>query len=641
MHSSFEEPQPADAFAQVHLLGRRISDIVLLVRSADRCIVEANPAAELAYGYSRAELLSLRLPDLRAPRVHQDFERFFDGAGAGDGVSEETHRRSDGSRFPVEVSVQGWAEHGETYLLHIIRDVTERRRIEARLVRARDRAIEVSQAKTAFVATTSHEIRNPMSAIIGMAELLLETHLDDEQRSYATTMLSSAQSLLALMTDVLDFSKIEAGKTILEEADFPLHQVIADVLGVLHAQAAPKGIAVRAQVAPDAPLCLFGDVAKLRQVLLNLGSNALKFTDSGSVTIHAVPIAEESTTIALRFEVCDTGIGIHPAAASAIFEPYAQDRTHGRGSAGTGLGLAIARRLVELLGGTIGVQSAPGAGSTFWFTAKFGLGSMPLPAPAAASIWKSSDSPAERRGHILIVEDLLPNQQIVAAQLSKLGYTADIAGNGRAAVAAAAGGRYDAILMDCQLPILDGYEATAQIRALERDVHIPIIAMTGNASSDDRRKCLAAGMNDFLAKPARLADLQAVLERALLEQAPVVQAIIDTARLQDLFDGDVPAISEVIGLAVAACEDALRKLGADITARSPEGAGPAHQLRGTAFNIGADALAKLAGQLQADVASARWAAAARLLDAARAEFDRVRAAALRLYPLAASGSSPC
>ena len=384
------------------------------------------------------------------------------------------------------------------------------------LAAASKRAETANIAKSAFLANMSHEIRTPMNGIIGMANILRRDGLTPKQLERLDTIDTSAQHLMSVINDVLDISKIEAGKLVLEEAPVAIGSLLTNVRSILSERAKAKGIHLLVQT-ESLPSNLVGDPTRLQQSLLNYATNAIKFTEAGTVTLRTLMQEETADSVRLRFEVEDTGIGIAPEAMSRLFSAFEQaDNSMTRKYGGTGLGLAIARRLAELMGGEVGANSTPGAGSTFWFTVKLRKGGEVMNASTATDVDAEAEIRQRYSGQrILVVDDEPINREVAVMQLEAVNLVADTAEDGTEAVAMARKHSYAAIFMDMQMPKLNGLEATQEIRQLPGCRDTPIIAMTANAFAEDRAQCIAAGMNDFLIKPFNPDELFAVLLGAL------------------------------------------------------------------------------------------------------------------------------
>ena len=672
---------------------------------------------------------------------------------------------------------------GEGLVYAVARDVTEQRRIAEELRLAREAAVAASRAKGDFLANMSHEIRTPMNAVIGMAELLLDTPLGPGQREYVVTLKDAAESLLGLINDVLDFSKIEAGRFDLNPAEFDLREALGDTLRTLGLRAHQKGLELAGRIAPDVPDRLVGDAPRLRQVLVNLVGNAIKFTERGEVVVQVEKQAEEAGEVALGFLVADTGIGIPPDKQEMIFEAFAQaDGSTTREYGGTGLGLSISAQLVGLMGGRITVESEPGRGSRFRFSARFGKAparartadrlpaqlrglrvlvvddnatnrrileevltqwrmrptavasagaaleameaaqragqpyplvlldaSMPevdgfdlaakiqqSPRLAGASIMmlssgarpgdrarcfelgisayltkpvKQSDlmdtivgvlgsrlsggkkrprAGAERppkdarRLRVLVAEDNAVNQQVAVGMLERAGHEATVAANGREVLALLEKGVFDLVLMDVQMPEMDGLEATAAIRDRERATggHLPIVALTAHAMKGDAERCLEAGMDAYLAKPLQPRELAAALAGVVGATAPGASSpadrepglppagpgVLDLPRLLERVGGDRKALAELVRIfradspkQVARIRNAIQESDAAALRAA------AHALKGAVSNFAAPPATEAALRLQKMAEAGRLTGAETALDRLEREIEALLA----------------
>jgi len=514
------------------------TELGIVVDSADGTRIEmANPAFAREHGYTLDEVLALPILAQFAPDERTKLPEQIKRANElGHHRFESINVRKDGSTFPVLVDVTAVKDQEGRLFYRVVNilDITERKQDEAKLEKYRhhleelvdERTTELSAAKSsaeaaniaksAFLANMSHEIRTPMNGIVGMANILRREGVTSKQAQRLDTINTSAQHLLGIINNILDISKIEAGKFTLEEAPVGVSSLMSNVSSILSERVKARGIHLLIET-EHLPHNLVGDPTRLQQALLNYATNAVKFTEKGTVTLRAHKQEETADSILLRFEVSDTGIGITPEAMSRLFSTFEQaDNSMTRKYGGTGLGLAITRRLAEMMGGEAGADSTPGMGSTFWFTVKLKKGD-----EAAVSTETAVNAEAETRrrysGHRILVADDEPiNREVAAMQLEAVDLVVDIAEDGAEAVALARKNRYTAIFMDMQMPKMNGLEATQEVRQLPGYRDTPIIAMTANAFSEDKARCIEAGMNDFLIKPFNPDELFATLLRSLI-----------------------------------------------------------------------------------------------------------------------------
>jgi len=538
-------------------------DAIFIIDMEGR-FIDANPAACKLFGYHRDEINNVTGKDLIDPDHLQHFEDFKQQVTTeGRFQAELVNIRKDGSRFHAEFKGAPFIYRGSLHLLGIMRDISDRKEAETNLRSAKEDAekanLELAEsneklnlaveeahkmaaaaetankAKSEFLANMSHEIRTPMNAIMGMNELLLNTDLDSEQRDFANTVRISADALLQIINDILDFSKIEAGKLDIDILDINVRTIVEDVLEMFSPKIQEKNLSCSCVIDPKIPPFLRGDPGRLRQILINLTNNAVKFTREGKISIMVSLEQETDTHARVRFSVTDTGIGIPREQRGRLFKPFTQvDSSTTRKYGGTGLGLAISKRLVEMLGGKIDFESSEGEGTTFWFSLdleKLAAGE----SPPEISDLKASNEPSrfenagggstdaipenknQKSARILIAEDNVANQKVIKRILQKLGYHADVVADGREVVKTLKTTPYDLVLMDIQMPELNGLEATAVIRQMEKKsgTHLPIIAVTAHALHGERERCLAAGMDGYLSKPIKIKSLNEAIQEHL------------------------------------------------------------------------------------------------------------------------------
>lgn len=593
------------------------------VIDSDETIGFSNRAAERMFGGSLTNGKSYEETFFRRSHGESEFcpIRFALREGEPSHVKTETFRRCDGGDFLVEYICVPLIEKGTIAGAVItFKDITESRDIERAIAEARDAAVENVRARAAFLANVSHEIRTPLNGIIGAANLLSETKLDEKQRNYLSMFKTSAELLLETVSEILDFSKIEAGKSNFETVEFDFRRLIADTAKVFESLASEKNIRFETLIDGKIPPRLRGGGHQLRQILNNLLSNALKFTEAGEITLEIKLEHADETRLTLYFSLSDTGIGIEKQNLNRLFQPFAQaDDSTTRRFGGTGLGLAICREIVEKMNGQIGVESQLGKGSRFWLTAEF------QPSAEISPDGKTNADSAEHLLHsfekfalkALIVEDNQINRQITKEILQQIGITAEIAENGAEALEKCVSSDFDFILMDCRMPYMDGFEATEKILRRNSRMRQPkIIALTASATDDERERCFACGMIDFLTKPIDKNDLIKTLRKYFAVESAEkrldlsenfvqhsLSEIISPAALEKLLEierrGQKSFISEMINLYVEHTENGLTEIKAAFAAENYAVIEQkSHGLKGSSANIGAAEMAQLFERLE-------------------------------------------
>jgi PAS domain S-box-containing protein len=574
------------------------------------CFTWFNPTALEITHFTSEELLGKNFTDL-IDRQHRDRARRF--------YNLQMARRTPNTylEFPlitregrtvwigqhVQVMFEGDELKG---FQAVARDITEQVELKRELREAHDNAIEAARLKSGFLANVSHELRTPMNGIIGMTNLLLDTPLSDEQKDYTLTVKESANALLTIINDVLDFSRIEADKIEIENLDFDLRDVVEQTTALLESNAFEKGLPLELKIDPAVPQFVNGDPFRLRQILNNLVGNAIKFTHRGKVTIRAMSEKSEDGCI-LTFAISDNGIGIPQEKLTHIFEAFTQaDVSTTRQYGGSGLGLAITKSLIDKLGGDITVQSTVGVGSTFIFSIPYTVTESAQPV-VTPQTFNTQDLDHLK---ILVAEDNLVNQKVIAGQLKKLGIIPHVVSNGQEALEQLEQQPFDVLLMDCQMPVMDGFTASQRIRERENGSgnRLHIIALTANAMQGTEEKCLEAGMDAYITKPLNFGTLVSLLKNVQLTAStdggtrPTRQQdVIDMQAINDLRElaSDTDMLGELIHIYVSEAPSRLAQINKAISFDDMQAlAFAAHTLRGSSSTLGATKLAKQLDQLE-------------------------------------------
>lgn len=640
------------------------SNILGVIAGRGTRIFEANEAflAMLGIGRDGFAIDGLDVAAITPPEYDEQDVRLFDELFRAGTLApfEKEYRGPDGRRVPVLVG-GALIEPGSPEWVAFVLDLSRQKGVERDLAEATARAQEASRSKSEFLANISHELITPMNAVLGMNELALAEERNPAVRDHLLTARGSAEALLALLRDLLDFASIEAGGFVLERRPFGLRSTIEEVVGPLRETAAAKGIDLICDVPEDVPDALIGDPRRLRQVLVNLVDNAVKFTASGGVALSITPAPMSEAPLVLAFEVVDTGIGIDPGHLDRIFEPFTQiDASSTRPYSGTGLGLAICRRVADKMGAVLEIDSEPGRGTRFRFEVGFGVADDVPPDVGASDRQAASPAPgiaapptvAARPLRILLAEDTPANQRLATTILGRRGHAVDVAGNGREAVELAGRRRYDLVLMDLSMPVMDGFQATAAIRSLVGGASSPdvtILALTAHAMRGDRERCLRAGMDGYLTKPidvdSFLSSVEAFAARLEVagpdgrppaasddgrrprEEVPLDEPIYDrTASLKRL-GGSEELFRDLIGFFMEDAPGLLEQLRAGLLnddAAAVERA--AHSLKGLVANCGGLPASTAAARVETIGREGRLAEAPESVERLVAELDRLREA---------------
>lgn len=534
-----------------------ISKDAIIIADTDGNVVGFNPAAEDMFRHKARDVIGRDMAPLIIPermrKAHHAGMSSYLATGVGPVLGQRIEVpaiRADGSEFPAELTVQSSSTSEGEVFIAFMRDISDRKQTEDELTRAKDLAEVAAEAKSGFLAVMSHEIRTPLNGVLGVLSLLKDTSLDDKQLSYIRTARESGEALLTIISDILDFTKMEAGKLDFDEIAFDPAEVTSGVVDLFQPTSRRTGVKLAVEIGKTLPIFVKGDPGRLRQVIMNLVGNALKFTKYGSVKVRASCIGGGANGQTIRVEVEDSGIGIPEERIPEIFKEFTSlDVSRSRRFGGTGLGLAISKRLVEMMDGEIGVSSVVDQGTVFWFHV-----SLPIPTDeeiaeirkirehSEAEVSEDETPPAR----VLMAEDNVTNALVGRAMLEKAGHKVDIACNGIEAVEAVQAFPYDLVFMDVNMPDMDGIEATQIIRGLPNDVAgIPIIALTALAMKGDRERILQAGLNDYIQKPVKSQLLLSAVERWLGKESTAKLGSYAEETNREDWEFDVSKIQEL------------------------------------------------------------------------------------------------